>query len=662
MIQYLITAVIDVIVASIAISKRRDGAAIALAMLALSAGLWSLELYLLTVIEDLGLLNSVFAFFRSGMFFIPSFMALFVWFLVGKSSNYFLYLVVVPGLVASALLSILNNTILPSQLNIVDNGYTPAIDNVYLCFVGVFIWCVIGAIAYCIARYRSALIREKQRIKWLLITLVVAFIFGISSMYLFSFSFYLSKLSGPLTNILFLTSLLYATIKHDLMDVRLAMSMAAARIVLLAAFCWMYFSLTSAFTEDSFGGTVTLMIFLVVVLEAYPRILQWLIPNAKRVFSASKYDIDKLILELQISLDKCVSIFEVNNSLQYAFNEKAGISEFSLLLRNFIDDGKIGFQPENHGNKSIYLQEEDEQKLLSNTSKFILVDESFGTVKNEMLALGFQGMAPLVVDGKVIALLLVNYPDSEKYFRYEDISLVSWLAKEMPHTIWRVRNMELFEDELIEAKKKLSLINIFNHYHHDIKAPLSIIDGVVTHELYDKDQQRKVILEQVALGSRLIAAMAGLLKGKRQRDVESVSIDLIIKDCVLIFNHALAKADIDISDNAIVNGDADDLKIMFINIIKNSSEAAKPDEKISISVRSWSDDRNLWVSIADNGEGIEREKLNQLWTSGFTTKKTGSGIGLQAIKRIADEHNATIKVESHLGRGTDFTLGFPLVS
>jgi signal transduction histidine kinase len=56
--------------------------------------------------------------------------------------------------------------------------------------------------------------------------------------------------------------------------------------------------------------------------------------------------------------------------------------------------------------------------------------------------------------------------------------------------------------------------------------------------------------------------------------------------------------------------------------------------------------------------GMTEQQLANLWEPGFSAKKYGSGIGMQAIKRIMDEHNASIEVKSEPGKGSEFILCF----
>ncbi len=66
------------------------------------------------------------------------------------------------------------------------------------------------------------------------------------------------------------------------------------------------------------------------------------------------------------------------------------------------------------------------------------------------------------------------------------------------------------------------------------------------------------------------------------------------------------------------------------------------------------------VSFADDGEGISKENMKKLFSPFFTTKPKGTGLGLAICKRLVEAHQGRIDVESKVGRGTTFTLAFPL--
>jgi two-component system nitrogen regulation sensor histidine kinase NtrY len=107
---------------------------------------------------------------------------------------------------------------------------------------------------------------------------------------------------------------------------------------------------------------------------------------------------------------------------------------------------------------------------------------------------------------------------------------------------------------------------------------------------------------------------------------------------------------------------ADDklLAQVFINIVKNSVEAfgkCKEDDFISLSADRDTDGRVV-LSIKDNGPGMDAETLEKIFVPFFTTKETGSGIGLSLSRQIIRLHNGKITCDSTPGEGTTVTMLF----
>ncbi|HRN13468.1 MAG TPA: ATP-binding protein, partial [Bacteroides uniformis] len=68
-----------------------------------------------------------------------------------------------------------------------------------------------------------------------------------------------------------------------------------------------------------------------------------------------------------------------------------------------------------------------------------------------------------------------------------------------------------------------------------------------------------------------------------------------------------------------------------------------------------------YLRVADDGTGIEPDVLERIFIPFFTTKPSGSGIGLTISRQIMHQHNGNITVSSHLGEGSTFTLLFPSI-
>jgi nitrogen fixation/metabolism regulation signal transduction histidine kinase len=112
-------------------------------------------------------------------------------------------------------------------------------------------------------------------------------------------------------------------------------------------------------------------------------------------------------------------------------------------------------------------------------------------------------------------------------------------------------------------------------------------------------------------------------------------------------------------ENISINADRDQIEQVIINIMKNAIYALgeRPDKKIKIN--AWMDElTRIFITVEDNGHGIEKDALERIFIPFFTTKKTGSGIGLSLSRQIMRLHKGNLSVESIDGEKTVFTLRF----
>lgn len=102
---------------------------------------------------------------------------------------------------------------------------------------------------------------------------------------------------------------------------------------------------------------------------------------------------------------------------------------------------------------------------------------------------------------------------------------------------------------------------------------------------------------------------------------------------------------------------------ILVNLISNAADALADTPNPAIAVRVFPDldQRRLCLSVQDNGPGVPPEILEQIWNPLFTTKPIGkgTGLGLTICRKIADNHEGTLRVESPAGQGTTFILTLP---
>ena len=108
-----------------------------------------------------------------------------------------------------------------------------------------------------------------------------------------------------------------------------------------------------------------------------------------------------------------------------------------------------------------------------------------------------------------------------------------------------------------------------------------------------------------------------------------------------------------------MQADANLLEQVFINLIVNALEAVKEKENPKIILSAdQALDKKIILKVADNGQGMPEEVMDKIFIPFFSTKKTGSGIGLSLCKQIIMLHKGTIQVQSMEGKGSVFVMQF----
>jgi signal transduction histidine kinase len=108
-----------------------------------------------------------------------------------------------------------------------------------------------------------------------------------------------------------------------------------------------------------------------------------------------------------------------------------------------------------------------------------------------------------------------------------------------------------------------------------------------------------------------------------------------------------------------LEADTNLIEQVLINLVVNSIEAVKDKHGAKIVMSSYRDSNNkMVITIADNGTGMPAEIIDKIFIPFFSTKKSGSGIGLSLSKQIMMLHRGNIQIHSVEGAGTSFSLHF----
>lgn len=149
-----------------------------------------------------------------------------------------------------------------------------------------------------------------------------------------------------------------------------------------------------------------------------------------------------------------------------------------------------------------------------------------------------------------------------------------------------------------------------------------------------------------------------------QPELKVMPLKPLFENIRVLLKEELAKADINLVCelkplDLELMADQDLIQMILINLVKNAKEAMENAENRKIILKGGLDKHSRpFIQVIDHGEGIVPEALERIFVPFYTTKKTGSGIGLAISRQIMNLHKGNLEVESNPGTQTVFTLGF----
>src|SRR5215472_5704697 len=166
--------------------------------------------------------------------------------------------------------------------------------------------------------------------------------------------------------------------------------------------------------------------------------------------------------------------------------------------------------------------------------------------------------------------------------------------------------------------------------------------------------------------NRLDSIVTQFLKAIRpsRPQLRPENVNTIVEEAVRFFAPELQDREIVVeqelrSDLPLLQLDRDQMKQAFYNVIKNSVEAMH--RHGTLRIRTDLDDTHVIVRFADTGGGMSAENLSHVFEPYFTTKPSGSGLGLLIVRRIVREHGGELSIESSQGKGLTLTIRLPFI-
>ncbi|MCC6695304.1 MAG: HAMP domain-containing protein [Candidatus Hydrogenedentes bacterium] len=245
------------------------------------------------------------------------------------------------------------------------------------------------------------------------------------------------------------------------------------------------------------------------------------------------------------------------------------------------------------------------------------------------------------------------------------------LEQTFNHMVRSLREKEIVEANLRQAQRLSALGTLAAGIAHDVRNPLNAIKLLSSHALDTLEDapnpsaaanQLRTIRKEVDRLDEIVSGFLALAK-ERQLQPEPVSIDPLLAGCLHLVQQDAEARGIRLSSDL----RAGDTKLLLdpkqctravLNVLINALEATPAGGRVRLFSRIIED--ACQIEVRDDGPGLTKDVAERAFDPYFTTKPTGTGIGLSITRGIIEEHGGTIELSCTVGAGCHVLITFPL--
>ncbi|MBT2679632.1 PAS domain S-box protein [Bacillus sp. ISL-35] len=221
-------------------------------------------------------------------------------------------------------------------------------------------------------------------------------------------------------------------------------------------------------------------------------------------------------------------------------------------------------------------------------------------------------------------------------------------------------------EERLRRTDKLSVVGELSaSVAHEIRNPLTSLKGLVQllqmedekHQLY-----YQIMIDELNRINHIVSELLLLAKPQQIKYTEA-DIQMILHDVISLLKTEASLHNIQIEfqvkDHPVmIECEPNQLKQLFINIVKNAIEASTGEDTVLITLESF--DNNVSIRVKDEGIGISKELLERIGEPFYSSKEKGTGLGMTVSFKIVQSHNGTIKFTSEPEKGTEVIVQLPI--
>ncbi|MFH1593344.1 MAG: ATP-binding protein [Candidatus Omnitrophota bacterium] len=491
----------------------------------------------------------------------------------------------------------------------------------------------------------------------------------------------------------------YAIVRHQLLDIEVIIKKT---IIFAGLFAGVY-AIVAGITflgqvtfEQITGGQrwVSLIPSIAIIVLILRPLENILVRATERFLFQKKYDYKELLktftTEVLTVLDKDVLVHSTVDKLSNIVKiQSCGIlllnsakNEFDLIASLGMDRGseKISLGP--HNTLITFLEKTKAYLSTKHQGKDSPLPKN---IVQDMNKLKLELAIPLVIHDDMIGILTLGKKKSDEDYTQDDMDILLPLARTLAIAISNAMVLDELGKVQAEAaqREKMAVIGTLSAgINHEICNPLGIArgqceafllnikDGLYNDKTPDElVEKAKVIMEKVIHETDRATNITKRLSSFAKPSRGDISRDVIIGDeidiVLALVSYEMKLDKIDITkeialDLPKIEADKKQLQQVFFNLIRNAAQAIG--ERGKIVIRATKSDGHIVIVIKDTGQGIAKEKLDEIFNPFYTTKDPGkgTGLGLFIVRQVVEKNGGSILVESKVNEGTEFTLTFPV--
>jgi two-component system nitrogen regulation sensor histidine kinase NtrY len=231
--------------------------------------------------------------------------------------------------------------------------------------------------------------------------------------------------------------------------------------------------------------------------------------------------------------------------------------------------------------------------------------------------------------------------------------------------------LEKSSELLAQSERESAWREMAKQVAHEIKNPLTPMKLTIQHlqrvvETHPDDinervnKVSKMLIEQIDTLSHIATEFSNFAK-LPSTNLEIVNLSDVLQNVTDLFQqNTTCEITLLTETDLLMQADKDQCVRIFTNLLKNAEQSIPESRVGKIEVNAYHYTSRIVVMVKDNGCGIAQELQHKLFTPNFTTKTTGTGLGLAMVKNSVLSFNGTITFETDINFGTTFTLTFPL--